>query len=163
MGELLVMRFEAKTGVTEGFSLQATENIPHEKPESVFTERLVLYSNPEVRLSPEPVSTVRVRRKHGPDRKSREILGRIVAEKSWPPSTIPALDWTCYKRDGSLGNGEDYSTELFRLQQENSWITFAAIGPMLFTPDVLSPYKGVWTGMPLLILTVLKKIMIVAF
>jgi hypothetical protein len=120
IGQLLVMRFEAETGTTRAFAMQATEKTHHKKPGP--SKRQVLYCDPEVALSPEPVFTVKARQKHGPDRKSREILGRVAVEQPWPPSTIPAQDRTYYRKNEPDGNtnGENFSTDLFRLKQEQS-------------------------------------------
>jgi len=157
MGQLLVMRFDSKAGVTDAFALQvAGKEAPHEG-QNIPAGKMVLYCNPDVILSPEPVFTVKARRKRGPDRKSREILARLTAEQSWPPKTIPAQDRTYYPSNGTSPGRQDFSTELFRLPKEKPPITFAAIDPALFTPDMQRPYKGVWAGMFFCILLAFNK------
>ena len=147
MGQLLVMRFDSKAGVTDAFALQvAGKEVPNEA-KNIPAEKMVLYCNPDVTLSPEPVFTVKARRKRGPDRKSREILARLTAEQLWPPKTIPAQDRTYYQSNGVSPVRQNFSTELFRLPKEKPPVTFAAIDPALFTPDMQRPCKGVWTGM----------------
>ena len=150
MGQLLVMFPEASTGTTGAFSLQVTQkNVPTKIPPP--TERMVLHCDPDVKLSSEPIFTVKAHQKHGPDRRSREILARVGPEQSgqsWPPRTIPATDRIYYPKNENIKSKQTqgFSTALFRLTKEKPPVTFAAIDPSLFTPDTTRVYNGVWVG-----------------
>jgi hypothetical protein len=149
MGELLVMRPGSKPRVTDAFALQVSEKESSNGAQHNPIPSMVLLSNPQVSLSPNPVFSVKTHRKTGPNTKSLALLERVPAELSWswPPETIPAQDRTYYGSRPASSDPREYSTGLFRLRKEEPSVTFAEVNKTLFTPDIRRPYKGVWTGM----------------
>jgi hypothetical protein len=144
-GQLLVTRFELETGLTKGYSLEATvkNSSASEQTNRTDPTKLVFLCNAQLSLSNKPVFQVR----DGPKSGNR-VLNRIPAVELWPPSTIPANDRTHYSKETHQTRNGDYSKELFRLNGQRSGSnTFAAIDPILFTADAQHPYRGVWIGM----------------
>jgi hypothetical protein len=138
-GQLLVTRFELETGLTKGYSLEATVNnsSASEETNSMDGGKLVFLCNAQVSLSEKSVFQVK-------DGLRNEVLNRIPAVESWPPSTIPASDRTHYSKETK----EDYSKKLFRLNGPHPGPNiFAAIDPILFTANTQHPYRGVWMGL----------------
>jgi len=144
-GQLLVTRFELETGLTKGYSLEATVNnsSASEQTNRMDPTKLVFLCNAQVSLSKKSVFQVRDGLTSG-----NKVLNRIPAVELWPPSTIPANDRTHYSKETNQTRNDDYSKELFRLNGQRSGSnTFAAIDPILFTADAQHPYRGVWIGM----------------
>jgi len=143
-GQILVARFEPETGLTKGHYLEATANDSSaQKPTSAMDgdpSISVFLCNAKVGLSEKSVFRARNGR-----RSEDKVLTRIAAAELWPPSTIPAKDRTHHTWEPYDTDSGDYSKELFRLESPRSGPhIFAAIDPMLHTPDARHPYKGVW-------------------
>ncbi|KAF4226493.1 hypothetical protein CNMCM8980_004696 [Aspergillus fumigatiaffinis] len=141
-GQLLAMHPDSNAEMTKAFALRAEDKQPSPDPQSMFTGKMAFYCSSNVGLSPEPVFVI----KYGPNSNSRRILSRLTAEQSWPPETIPAQDRTYYNQNDVSPGPPAFSTELFRLKSEKPPVTFAALDSALLTPDMQTPYKGVWIG-----------------
>ncbi|KAK6530735.1 hypothetical protein TWF281_007574 [Arthrobotrys megalospora] len=157
-GQLLVMRPGSKDRATDAFVLtisqKESQGNSSEMAMDMSTQRQILNCNPYVAMSPTPLFTVRTHRDGRPDSKSREKFGRLTADQSWPPRTIPAKDRTFYDTKvstvgaGGRPSAPIFSEELFvlRTASEPVPIIFAAINETMFTPTPQRPYQGVWAA-----------------
>lgn len=146
-GQILVARFEPRKRLAKGYYLEATANTSLAQGTTSETDSdrsiRVFLCNAKVGLSKKPVF-----RAENTFRSSGKDLTRIAAEDLWPPNTIPAKDRTHHKWEIYNSDRNNYSEDLFRLESLHSGPeVFAALDPMLHTPDTRHPYKGVWICM----------------